>query len=163
MRENEQSRQIREVPTSGEAATRHVPRSPAPIYKDSKLTAAQQDDENRKSSLMPPATRIGIPTPTGMHYAEPIWRVTRTTQIRRQYYMNAFIFCADAVEPRFAADARLLIDDPATFGTRVVMPHKHARTGLRSLLPRSTSIPTTDILIILLAIRPRCGKACRGG
>jgi hypothetical protein len=40
----------------------------ASIYKDSKLTAAQQDDENRKSSLMPPTTRIGIPSPTGMHY-----------------------------------------------------------------------------------------------
>jgi hypothetical protein len=44
----------------------------ASSYKDSKLTTAQQDDENRKSSLMSPETRIGIPTPTGMHYAEPI-------------------------------------------------------------------------------------------
>ena len=103
----------------------------ASIYKDSKLTAAQQDDENRKSSLMPPTTRIGIPTPTGMRYAEPIGRVTRTTEIRREYYMTAFTFCADAVEPKFAAefaaDARLLIHDPTTFGTRVCNAAQIAR------------------------------------
>lgn len=95
----------------------------ASIYKDSKLTLAQQDDENRKSSLMPPTTRIGIPTPAGMYYADPIGRVTRTTEIRRDYYMTAFTLCADAVEPKFAtefaADARLLIHDPAAFGKRV--------------------------------------------
>jgi hypothetical protein len=103
----------------------------ASIYKDSKLTAAQQDDENRKSSLMPPTTRIGVPTTGGMHYAEPIGRVTRTTEIRRAYYMMAFTFCTDAVEPKFAAefaaDARLLIHDPATFGTRVCNSAQSAR------------------------------------
>jgi hypothetical protein len=103
----------------------------ASTYKDSKLTSAQQDDENRKSSLMPPTTRIGIPTPTGMHYAEPIGRVTRTTEIRQDYYMTAFTFCADAVEPKFAAefaaDARLLIHDQAAFGTRVCNAAQIAR------------------------------------
>lgn len=102
----------------------------ASIYKDSKLTAAQQDDENRKSSLMPPTARIGIPSSTGMHYAEPIGRVTRTTEIRQEYYMMAFTFCADAVKPKFAADAadaRLLIHDPAAFGTRVCNAAQIAR------------------------------------
>jgi hypothetical protein len=103
----------------------------ASTFKDSKLTAAQQDDENRKSSLMPPTTRIGIPTPTGVHYAEPLGRVTRTTEIRQEYYMMAFTFCAGAVEPKFAAefaaDARLLIHDPATFGTRVCKAAQIAR------------------------------------
>jgi hypothetical protein len=45
--------------------------------------------------------------------------------------MTAFTFCADAIEPRFAAefaaDARLLIDDPATFGTRVCNAAQIAR------------------------------------
>jgi len=95
----------------------------ASLYKNSKLTAAQQDDERRKSSLMSPTTKIGIPTRIGMHYAEPIGRITRTMEIRREYYMTAFTYCADAVEPKFAAefnaDARLLIHDPATFGMRV--------------------------------------------
>jgi hypothetical protein len=94
----------------------------ASTYKDSTLTAAQQDDENRKSSLMPPTTRIGIPTPTGMHYAEPIGRVTRTTEIRQSYYMTSFTKCAADSDPRFDAfgDARLLIHDPKAFGERVV-------------------------------------------
>jgi hypothetical protein len=45
--------------------------------------------------------------------------------------MTAFTFCADAVEPKFAAefaaDARLLIHDPATFGTRVCNAAQIAR------------------------------------
>jgi hypothetical protein len=91
------------------------------IYKDSKLAAAQQDDENRKSSLMSPTTRIGIPTTSGMHYAEPIGRVTRITEIRQSFYLTSLSFCVDDSEPRFAAfgDARLLIHDPAAFGKRV--------------------------------------------
>lgn len=37
----------------------------AAIYKDTSLTAAQQDDELKKTSLMSPATMIGIPTVQG--------------------------------------------------------------------------------------------------
>jgi hypothetical protein len=136
----------------------------ASSYKDSKLTAAQQDDENRKSSLMPPTTRIGIPSPTGMYYVEPIGRVTRTTEIRRAYYMTAFTFCADAIEPKFVhgfgADAST-IRQPSARGF-VTLHKSPAGRGLRSSLPRTTSTPRMDILITSLAIHPRCGTRCRG-
>src|SRR5580698_5725118 len=39
--------------------------TPATEYKRTDLTAAQQDDELKKSSLMSPTTTIGVPVPTG--------------------------------------------------------------------------------------------------
>jgi hypothetical protein len=93
----------------------------AATYKDISLTAAQQDDELKKTSLMSPTTMIGIPMPTGMHYTQPLGRVERSTEIRQSYYMTSLSFCVDDSEPKFAdfGDARLLIHDPAAFGKRV--------------------------------------------
>jgi hypothetical protein len=93
----------------------------ATLYKRADLAAAQQDDELKKNSLMPPSTMIGIPTSTGMHYTAPLGRVKRTMQIRQNFYISSLTKCVDDSEPRFSAfaDARLMIHDPLAFGKRV--------------------------------------------
>jgi hypothetical protein len=98
--------------------------TPATEYKRTDLTAAQQDDELKKSSLMSPTTTIGVPVPTGGFVrVAPIGRVTRTTEIRRAFYMSSLTKCGDDSASRFIsefnADARLAIHDPRTFGQRV--------------------------------------------
>lgn len=97
---------------------------PATEYKRTDLTAAQQDDELKKSSLMSPTTTIGVPVPAGSFVrVAPIGRVTRTTEIRRTFYMSSLTKCADDSASRFIsefnADARLVIHDPQAFGQRV--------------------------------------------
>lgn len=103
--------------------------APADLYRHTSLTAAQQDDELKKNSLMPPSTMIGIPIRIGTHYAAPIGRVTRTMEIRRNFYMSSLTFCSDNSEPQFAAfgDARLVINDPKAFGQRVCKAAERAR------------------------------------
>jgi acetylglutamate kinase len=65
--------------------------TPASEYKSASMTAAQQDDELKKSSQMPPTTTIGIRMPDGKFaQAETIGRVTKTTEIRRTFYMTSF-------------------------------------------------------------------------
>jgi hypothetical protein len=98
--------------------------TPATAYKSGSLTAAQQDDELKKSSLMAPTTKIAIPMPRGgMTYTEPPRRVSKTTEIRRTFYMTSLTESADDLARRFAsefkADARLVIRDPRAFGERV--------------------------------------------
>jgi hypothetical protein len=107
--------------------------SPATTYLHAGLTAAQQDNELKKDDLLPPTTKIGIPTPTGMHYTSPLERVQRTMEIRN-FYMSSLTRCVDDSEPRFMdfGDARLLIHDRPAFSERVGKAAKVARPNWHS-------------------------------
>jgi hypothetical protein len=93
--------------------------APASLYKQPDLTAAQQDDELSKSSLLSPTATISIPS-AGLRNIKPLGRIKRTMEIRRAYYLSSLTYCVDDSEPKFAefGDARLLIRDPQTFGQR---------------------------------------------
>jgi hypothetical protein len=93
---------------------------PASFYKQSDLTAAQQDDELSKNHLLSPAATISIPS-VGVRNIKPLGRIQRTMKIRRTYYLSSLTYCVDDSEPKFVefSDARLLIRDPQTFGQRV--------------------------------------------
>jgi hypothetical protein len=79
--------------------------------------------------------------------------------------MTAFTFCADAFEPKFAGDARLLIHDPATFGTRACNAAQIARPKWTPFFAPAHYYfdPENGHPDYLSAIRPRCGTPCLGG
>ena len=106
--------------------------TPATTYRQTHLTAAQQDDELKKNTFLSPTTKVGIPVPGGgMSYVEPLGRITKTTEIRRTFYMASFTKCPADVAPRFVsefnADARLVIQDPFVFGRRVCIAAARVR------------------------------------